>query len=302
MTDAKAALPRNAVVAGGLALLLGPFAMIYCGRLRRGMLWWVVNVVLAVIAIGSILIAPGRGSLVLALSAIAVLWISLCCDAIWCAKNPPSSQRAYQSWRGYAVALPLLIGANLISTGLVRAYVAESFFLPTRGMETTLLAGDRFIVDKMSLRFRELSHGDVVVFRTDEPGMPVFVQRVIGLPGDTIELANEQLIVNGKQVEEPYRNLEGRLPPAGVLPELTNFGPHVVSPGSVFLLGDRRRLSSDSRSRGDTPDRDILGIVRMVSWSRIYSYLGPPLPFSKDPPSEEWGPVRWERIGTHRFL
>lgn len=151
----------------------------------------------------------------------------------------------------------------------MKAFVAEPFTVPSGSMNPTLVEGDRILVEKLSYLLGEPRRGEVVVFdgteSFDYPGESNFyVKRVVGLPGDTVECCDSRgrLLVNGSPVEEGY------LPQQGVTDPFTKV---TVPLGYVFVLGDNRRDSSDSRVRGPVPLEAVVGHVfaKVGPWERV---------------------------------
>lgn len=127
--------------------------------------------------------------------------------------------------------------------------------VPTGSMENTIMAGDRILALRTSYWFGEPERGDVVVFRyPDDPtGKTLYVKRVIGMPGDTVEVRGGEVLVNGEVLDEPY------------IKEVTegDFGPYTVPEESYFMMGDNRNKSLDSRFWTDkfVEEDEILGKV-----------------------------------------
>jgi signal peptidase I len=164
----------------------------------------------------------------------------------------------------------------------VRTWVFQAFKIPTGSMENNLLIGDHLLVNKFVfspavsgferalLPRRDVRRGDIVVFKyPDEPERD-FIKRVIGLPGDTLELRNKKVYVNGQALDEPYVHfLEGTSP----LSEVTSidvrerYGPVKVPDGQYFVMGDNRDNSQDSRYWGFLPRSYIKGRALMIYWS-----------------------------------
>ena len=203
---------------------------------------------------------------------------------------------------------------------LVRALVVEAFRIPSGSMEGTLLIGDFLLVNKLLYGaelpvvkrqlppIRNPRHGDVVVFRWPEDPRKHFVKRLVGLPGDTLEMRQGVLWRNGIAQRERYAQqlpdlLDGTvlafawqrdhlLPSADgshYLPSRDDWGPLVVAPRSYFVLGDNRDNSLDSRYWGFVPDSLIRGAPLLVY-------------FSLRPDSSAragWtSRVRWDRLGA----
>jgi signal peptidase I len=169
------------------------------------------------------------------------------------------------------VTVCLVVAAAL----LVRTFVAAPYYIPSASMEPTLHGcpgcdDDHVLVNKLSYKLHGVHRGDVVVFdrpstwQVDESHL---VKRVIGLPGDVLTVKNGALYVNGLQLQEPYLNSQcGPLTSLGESPEkaTTRYGP--VPKGDVFVMGDNRCDSSDSRAFGPVPESDIVGRAFIILW------------------------------------
>jgi signal peptidase I len=138
----------------------------------------------------------------------------------------------------------VLAGAAALLTILaLRMWMVDSFWVSSDSMSPTLCAGDMLIVRKLNSG-TPLAGGDIVVFSNPDNGSDT-VKRVVGLPGQRVGIADAQLMVDGRAVDEPYVDLASI---DGVY-----FGPVTVPPGTVFVMGDNRELSIDSRSFGALP-------------------------------------------------
>jgi signal peptidase I len=163
----------------------------------------------------------------------------------------------------------------------VRTWVVQAFKIPTGSMENNLLIGDHLLVNKFVfgpsafgerpvLPMRDIRRHDVVVFKyPDEPERD-FIKRVVGLPGETLELRNKKVFINGQPLDEPYVHF---LEPASESQEVTSFdvreryGPVRVPEGQYFVMGDNRDNSQDSRYWGFLPRDYIKGKALMIYWS-----------------------------------
>ena len=147
----------------------------------------------------------------------------------------------------------ILLAAGL--AGLVNSFLIVNAEVPTGSMENTIMAGDRILALRTSYWFDEPEAGDIVVFRypDDETGKTLYVKRIIGTPGDTVEMSLGTVYVNGKALQEDY------------IAEVTqgSYGPYVVPDGCYFMMGDNRNHSQDSRFwRNQYVEKDeILGKV-----------------------------------------
>jgi signal peptidase I len=164
----------------------------------------------------------------------------------------------------------------------IRTFVVQAFKIPTGSMEPNLLVGDHLLVNKFVfapaatglertlLPMRHIRRGDVVVFKYPEEPDRDFIKRVIGLPGETIEVRDRRVLVNGTAIEEPYAHY---LFPALSGGESVGFdarqryGPVTVPEGHYFMMGDNRDNSQDSRYWGFLPQHYVKGRALMIYWS-----------------------------------
>ena len=179
--------------------------------------------------------------------------------------------------------LPLLLAVAFVIAFLVKTFVAQAFFIPSESMVHTLEVGDRVLVSRMSYRLHDPRRGDIVVFTSpfeseasgdDEslPGRVVrsvlesvglrhpstddYIKRVIGLPGETVEGKDGKILINGRELVEPYMAEQ----PVGEFP------PRTVAGGEVWVMGDNRNRSSDSRVFGPIKESKIIGRAILRIW------------------------------------
>ncbi len=150
---------------------------------------------------------------------------------------------------------------EIIETALLTAIiflvvnaVIGRFRIESVSMQPNLYEGEYVIVDKVSYSLRGPQRGDIIVF--EKVGQPDLIKRVIGLPGDTVEVRNTQVFVNGTALDEPYI----------ANPPNYAFGPVQVEPGRYFVLGDNRSNSSDSHVWGTVSGDTIVGKAWIIYW------------------------------------
>ncbi len=178
------------------------------------------------------------------------------------------------------------IAIAVILALFIRTFVVQAFKIPTGSMENNLLIGDHLLVNKfvfgptttrlerILLPVRDIRRGDVIVFKYPEDPERDFIKRIIGLPGETIELRHKQILIDGRPLEEPYVHF---LQPPSMAnpgdPDYTpydvreNYGPVTVPADHYFAMGDNRDNSQDSRYWGFLPRSYIKGRALMVYWS-----------------------------------
>ena len=160
----------------------------------------------------------------------------------------------------------------------VRTWVVQAFKIPSGSMEQNLLIGDHLLVNKFVhaptvselertlLPIGDVQRGDVLVFKYPEDPTRDFIKRTIGLPGETIELRQSRVFIDGQPIEEPYLDL---MRPGGkVAADIRGeFGPRIVPEGHLFMMGDNRGDSQDSRYWGPLPIEYVKGRAFVLYWS-----------------------------------
>lgn len=204
-------------------------------------------------------------------------------------------RRAGRHRRGFTVPgiagslrelVPIVVAALGLAI-LIKTFLVQAFYIPSISMEPTLVPGDRILVCRICALFDDVTYGDVVVFSDPDPrpdaqrgivggilhwlgeGIGVarpehddFIKRVVALPGDTWEMSDGVLFVNGRRVPEPYVAEER---------DTRRFGPEVVPDGMLFVLGDNRAHSGDSRWQppaglGYVPEDKVIGEAFVIAW------------------------------------
>jgi len=200
------------------------------------------------------------------------------------------------------------IGIALVIAIILRTFVVQGYRIPSSSMEDALLKGDFILANKLAYRFREPRPGDIIIF--DYPLNPSksFIKRIIAKPGETVQIINKALYVDGEITNFPYpiKHTDPQIYPAEYS-NRDNFGPFEVPPGHYFVMGDNRDNSQDSREWGFLERKYIKGKTFLVYFS-----------WAPDPSAPEFSNpyitsffnvlfynlvhfplrVRWERIGT----
>jgi signal peptidase I len=187
--------------------------------------------------------------------------------------------------RSFWRELPVLVVIAFAVALVIKTFLLQAFYIPSASMEPTLREGDRVIVEKLGYRFGEPERGDVVVFERGSGfvpgpedgdslwedvtnafkslfGFPTgtaqdFIKRVIAVEGDEVEASDGRVLVNGDPIEEPYL-------PEGV--ETSPFGPVDVPSGHIFVMGDNRNNSDDSRNFGPVRAGQVVGHAFVLIW------------------------------------
>ncbi|PKM82629.1 MAG: signal peptidase I [Firmicutes bacterium HGW-Firmicutes-14] len=140
---------------------------------------------------------------------------------------------------------------------IIRVFLFQPFYIPSASMEPTLVAGDRIIVSKINFRFTDPARWDIVVFKYPVDPSKDFIKRIVGMPGETLQIRDSRLYINGEVVEQPF------LPPDL---RYGDFGPVKITESQYFVMGDNRNNSDDSRVWGTLPKDNIIGKALIKYW------------------------------------
>ena len=165
-----------------------------------------------------------------------------------------------------------VIGVALLIAFVVRGFVLQQFYISGPSMESTMFQNNRVLVNKLSYRLHDIHRGDVVVFdRVTTDGVEVqhddLIKRVIGVAGDSVSITNCVVSVNGSEVDEPYLNdydlAQANLEDRCRFPEMAST---IVEPGHLFVMGDNRPQSFDSRMFGTIDQKLVVGRAFVIIW------------------------------------
>jgi signal peptidase I len=177
---------------------------------------------------------------------------------------------------------------------VIRTFAIQAFKIPSRSMVPTLLVGDQILVNKfiygvkipylrkMIIPVTNPEKGDIVVFIYPNDRSKDFIKRVIGIAGDKIEIKNKRIFINNKEYSDSYGVYSDNLIYPGVIQPRDNFGPVTVPQNSLFVMGDNRDESSDSRYWGFVDIKDVEGKAFIIYWSW----------------DREDNNLRWRRLGS----
>jgi signal peptidase I len=193
----------------------------------------------------------------------------------------PLQPKRRSFWREF----PVLVVAAFLVALLIKTFLLQAFYIPSESMEPTLVEGDRVLVEKVSYRFGDPERGDVVVFERDLRGPEAqgdddgllermgdavrelfgfptgteqdFIKRVVAVGGDVVHGRGGRVFVNDRPIEEPYLT-DGT--------EIGDFGPVDIPRGTIFVMGDNRTHSDDSRNYGPIDESQIVGKGLVLIW------------------------------------
>ncbi len=292
---------RSPLIAALMSASLPGFGQLYNGQLNKAAWIFVIFASLTIpvsAAIALWLPAPLTVPLQLLGGILAIsVWLYAIINAWITARHRDNyTLRPWQTSGLYAV---VFIICNLITMPLltisVRTHLVQPFTTPSNSMSPTVLAGD-YLFANMSYNcpycLAKVNRGDIAILINPNKRNFFYIKRVIGLPGDSIEISNNQLLINGESAQydtsdQQHENFDRVKEQSGnrqwevqwQTDKTEDFPATIVEPGHVFVLGDNRDASNDSRLIGQIPLSDIKGLARQIWFSR----------------SKEG--IRWDRIG-----
>ena len=287
--------PRNPWIAGLMSLALPGWGQLYNGQANRAIWWFLAFSLLALpgtallaLAIPPALMAP---ALVAGLVAALWLWIHGAVDAWRVARRSPAY--VARPWQTSGLYVLVFIACALLAlpslTISMRAHLVQPFRIPSASMAPGLLPGDFVFAD---MRYNcpgcgAVRRGDVAIFTYPNDRTLYYVKRIVALPGDRVRMLGRGVVVNGQALTaDPDAPLQTERAGSrswqvqGAATMADAAGERTVPPGHVFVLGDNRSASTDSRQFGAVPLADVVGRVRQIWFSRGD------------------GAIRWSRIGA----
>jgi len=176
------------------------------------------------------------------------------------------------------------IGTALILALIIRSFAVQAFKIPSGSMIPTLLVGDHLLVNKILYGtpvdipftnvtlfhmpgFRHPQRGEIIVFKYPEDPTRDFIKRTIAVEGDTIQMIDKKVYINGNPVEEPFTQHTDNSLHMGQLEPRDNFGPYLVPKNKLFMMGDNRDQSYDSRFWGYVDIKQVRGKAMIIYWS-----------------------------------
>ena len=201
----------------------------------------------------------------------------------------PVNRKRKSTFREYVEAIVIALVAALF----IRTFIVQAFKIPSGSMIPTLQIGDHILVNKLAYgiripfwgryvaRFSNPGREDVVVFVFPQDRSKDFIKRVIAVEGDVVEVRRKKIYINGTLYQDPYAHFEDQNPDFGWIQFRDNYGPQRIPENHIFVMGDNRDRSHDSRFWGFVNLEDVRGRAFGIYWS----WDG----------TVRW--VRWERLG-----
>jgi len=278
--------PRKPWIAGLLTFFTIGLGHLYSGKAKKGIVLYFLGQG-TILAIFLPLIWLSPNILVFLLAVVCALGFLIFCilDTIRVSRRNKLTYELKKYNRWYVYVLVLAVNLLLIQPGVesaIKSDILQAYRIPSGAMKPTLQIGDHILADKYTYKKTEPKRGDIVIFPFPEDPSKDFIKRVVGVSGETIEIIDKQISINGEIIEEPFViHTDSNIFRDKKRPR-DNFGPVKVPDDSLFVMGDNRDHSYDSRCWGFVRKASVKGKAASIYWS-----------WDKDSSS-----VRWNRIGS----
>lgn len=262
--------PRKPWIAVVLTIIVVGLGHIYSGEKKKGIALYLCQAVIPLVTIPIIIAKTNIYSFILALILGLSYFIYCIVDVLKIsrAKKDTYQLEKYNKWYIY---LALYAVATFIihptATFIIRENTIQAFKIPSGAMQPTLMVGDRIVVNRFTYKISKPQRGDIIVFKYPVNPSINYVKRLVGIPGDTVELKDKKLFINNIERAEIYIvNSDPNIYSSETNPR-DNYGPITVPENSFFVMGDNRDNSHDSRYWGFANQESVLGKVVNIYWS-----------------------------------
>lgn len=265
---------RRPIIALLLSFPTPGLGQIYNGQLKKGVILYVIGLLLFIVILFSGLFYTFY-AMIFSLVILLLYFLFIVLDAfIGAIKLKEITLKPYNKW--YLYLIIVLISNFTIQpliSASIRQNVAKAYKIPSSAMEPTLLVGDHLIANMRIYKKQKPKRGDIVIFEYPMDPSKDFIKRVIGLEGEKVKMIRNKIYINGKLLDDPWGYYEKS--------ELTKpfekanyFGPAVVPENSLFVLGDNRYNSLDSRFWGYVNIKKLKGKALYIYWAKNKSRIG----------------------------
>ena len=263
---------RKPIVALLLSFLTPGLGQIYNGQLKRAVILYSVTLLLTMLRLFTDLFSTLHGMIFCLLSAVG-FFLFIMFDALYNAiRLKEITLRKYNRW--YLYVTVFLIQIFVISPPTRSLMSFEAYKIPAPSMAPTLQVGDYLVINKKYYKKRKPERNNIVVFRRLGEPSKDYVKRVIGLPGEKIEVRHKKVFINGEPLEEPFETSDDTTIGSINGAPGDNFGPALVPIDSIFVMGDNRDHSYDSRFWGFVDISEVKGKVLYIYWAKDKSRIG----------------------------
>ena len=276
--------PRKPWAAGLLTFFTIGLGHLYCGEINKGIRLYVAGQVFVVFAYSSYLFyAPVGPAFALAFLFSYMIYCIIDSARYAKASGLAYSLKNYNKWYVYLICW-FVAGfcVHSLIQPLVKANIAQAYKIPSGAMKQTIQVGDHIVANKLIYKVSSPKRGDIIIFPFPEEPSKVFIKRVIAIGGETIEIKNKQVYIDGKKYHENYKiHSDSNIIPKDIQPR-DNFEPIKIPEDSLFVMGDNRDHSYDSRFWGFVKKSSAKGKATRIYWSWDKNNFK----------------VRWNRIGN----
>lgn len=277
--------PRKPWLAVLLSILVAGLGHLYSGKAKKGLFLFFGQAIVLAFALSIIVVFTTNIYTYLFAFAAVISYVVYCAaDAMKAARTSKYSYslKKYNRWYIYLICY---IVSNIIiqpvASHLIKENIVKAYKIPSGAMLPTILIGDHILVDRFIYKSSSPAKGEVIVFEFPKDPKTDYIKRLIAVSGDTLEIKNKKLFINGVEQNESYVKYVDSKSHKIVTSPRDNFGPITVPHGSVFVMGDNRDNSYDSRFWGFVKLEQIKGKAISLYWSW----------------DKEEKKVRWNRIG-----
>ena len=264
---------RKPILALIFSIITPGLGQIYNGQLKKGIIFYLVEFLIVVSLIFSGLFFKFFG-IILSLVIILGFFLFILVDAFGGAiKLKEDAHKSYNKWYIYLVIF--LINGFVIQPLLswtIRNNIVRAYKIPSSAMEPTLLVGDHLIANMKIYKSEKPKRGDIIIFEFPKDPSKDFIRRVISVEDEKVEVVNNKIYINEKLLDDRWGYFED-VGSVKDFPELEKFGPVVVPKGSLFVLGDNRNNSQDSRFFGFVNIQKVKGKALYLYWAKDKSRI-----------------------------
>ncbi len=272
--------PRKPWLAGLLSLMADGLGHIYSGSAKRG-IWILILVVFLLLPVVLFIFSlPTPWSVGLGLLTALSIKFFIIFDSVRIAKNKKSEYLLKPFNKLWVYVCYACLFSLIVEYYPGKYFIAQAFKIPTSSMSPALIVGDHIMSDKWTYRFHSPERGDIVIFKFPKNEEKIFIKRIIGMPGETLEIKDQQVFINTRPLNQHYALLSPEFPENTDSKNL-DFGPVTISDKAYFVMGDNWDNSHDSRHWGFLDANKILGKATTIYWSWDSILLN----------------TRWDRIG-----
>jgi signal peptidase I len=266
--------PRKKLIAVVLTLLTIGLGHIYSGQVKKGIILFTLQHIIMILSFFTLKLIPSLACLALVCAVVILYFLYCIFDDYQAAKQQSLSYDIQKFNRWYVYLGIIIIGLFIpqsLNSDFIKENITRTFKVSAGSMKPTLLIGDMFFA-KTDLKSKtSLSRGDLIIFIYPEDRSKFFIKRIVGLGGETLSIQNKKVLINGKEINEPFTvHLHSK-----IIDSRDNMKPIEIPDDSLFVMGDNRDNSHDSRFWGFVKKADVIGKPAVIycSWNKEVSEI-----------------------------